>query len=64
MKRISLRNLNLNAVEQLSKAQLKDVFGGISSPATVPCNCDNGNSGSVSCNTAIECAQNCWDFCS
>ncbi|QNL49826.1 rSAM-modified peptide [Olivibacter sp. SDN3] len=31
MKKISLKNLNLKEVEQLSREQLKDVFGGSAS---------------------------------
>lgn len=47
MKKISLKNLNLNELEQLSREQLKNVLGGSTdgTDATVPpeskCNCNS-----------------------
>lgn len=49
MKKISLKNLNLKEVEQLTRAQLKDVLGGFT-----------GTSGSTFEPTTTE---DCWTGC-
>jgi|GEM_PF-1399619 len=36
MKKISLKNLNLNEVEKMSRSQLKNILGGYSGETTVP----------------------------
>ena len=45
MKKISLKNLNLNEVEQLSREQLKNVLGGFTG---------GGGSGSTSCSCVLK----------
>lgn len=62
MKKISLKNLNLKEVEQLSKEQLKDVLGG-SAYVTIECKCPNGQSHIIACKTTIECANTCINIC-
>ncbi|TJZ50046.1 rSAM-modified peptide [Sphingobacterium olei] len=50
MKKISLKNLNLREVEQLSRSQLKEVLGGfISTSDSIP-------------RTTIDCAVRCENY--
>lgn len=80
MKKISLKNLNLKEVEQLSREQLRDVLGGWTGgtsetgepPETgeehceFECKCEDGTSKAIDCVglTTEVVLEECLDFCS
>lgn len=55
MKKISLKNLNLSGVDQLSKEQLKGVLGGFNGSGSGDDGCDTHNTSSCggSCTTLV-----------
>ncbi len=65
MKKLKLNIQQLDNVEVLTRSQLKNVLGGVVTVTTysIPCNCDNGKSGNVTCSTTLECVTACWNFC-
>lgn len=76
MNKISLKNLNLKEVEQLSREQLKNVLGGFTGGTggtgtdggttggcgIADCSCDNGNPGTVIACDEISCEE-CVALC-
>lgn len=57
MKKLSLNELK--PVKVLSKNEQKAIKGGTS----VPCSCNGSSVGSVSCDSALDCASKCWALC-
>lgn len=58
MKKISLKNLNLSGVEQLSNDQLKGVLGGFNGSGSGSCD-THGSSCGGSCTTSVGTAGTC-----
>ncbi|WP_316820461.1 hypothetical protein [Pedobacter gandavensis] len=58
MKKISLKNLNLKEVEQLSREQLKDVLGGWTGSTTTGPTQGGTTSPACNCNSKSDCAEN------
>ncbi|MBB2951299.1 hypothetical protein [Sphingobacterium sp. JUb56] len=63
MKKISLKNLNLKSVDQLSREQLKNVLGGYSSNNTTAITtCDNNSITTGPCIENIYDENNCFKY--
>lgn len=63
MKKISLKNLKLEASDMLQRSQLKTVFGGYGGYAVSSCTADCGDSISVTCSGTYSCTAKDNDGC-
>lgn len=62
MKKISLKNLNVREVEQLSREQLKGVLGGTAGTRKVMC-CPESVASGIGCSSCVEVGVNSTARC-
>ncbi len=63
MKKLKLDIQQMKNVETLTREQLKNVFGGVETTFSITCSCDDGSSGTITCNSTQNCIDNCVSFC-